>query len=377
MPGPSRLHKAIAQRYEKLQAGRTGASRRDVLIPIEKLLEEADCNEGEKRALAERELQELQAAGVLVLEPVHKRNPSHVDHIRFSPENESLLYRHIGRPSPTQTRAALADQFAAAALAMVPDRWRGAWRAWCDRMSEAALAGRSVLPFDRVPCPENAQLLDLLPKLLAWRDESLVRFASCVLCGDSKKLEDLASVEREGEFSGKLRGKLGRVLSDVTGGAIQSLEDLGIIPNPRFALVQGPLRLRLEGQWLDLSFLHGPFRLAQADIERSDEIGTSARRCLTIENETSFHELAKLQSGELLVHTSYPGSGTLALLRRLPSMMEFWHFGDSDAAGFEILRVLREKSARDFRPLHMQRDLIPWEQESLGRPTRKTWPFYD
>ncbi len=377
MLGPSRLLNAIAQHYEKLHAGRTGASRRDVLIPIEKLLGEAGCNEGDQRALAERELQELQAAGVLVLVPVHKRNPSHIDRIRFSPENESLLYHHVGRPSPTQTRSAVADQFAIASHATVPERWREAWRAWCDRMSEAALAGRSVLPFDRVPCSENAQLLDLLPKLLAWRDESLVRFASCVLCGDSKKLEELASVEREGEFSGKLRGKLGRVLSDITGGAIQSLDDLGIIPNPRFALVHGPLRLRLEGQWLDISLLHGPFRLAQTDIERSDEISTTARRCLTIENETSFHELAKLQSGELLVHTSYPGSGTLALLRRLPSTMEFWHFGDSDAAGFEILRVLREKSGRNFRPLHMKPDRVPWEQESLGRPTRKTWPFYD
>jgi hypothetical protein len=377
MPEPSRLLNAIAQHYEGLQAGRTGASRRDVLIPIEKLLEEAGCNEGEERALAERELQELHAAYVLVLEPVHKRNPSHIGRIRFSSENESLLYRHIGRPSPTQTRAAVADQFAAAAHAMVPERWREAWQAWCDRMSQAALTGRAILPFNRVPCPENAQLLDLLPKLLAWRDESLVRFASCVLCGDSKKLEDLASVEREGDFSGKLRGKLGRVLSDITGGGIQSLDDLGIISNPRFALVHGPLCLRLEGEWVDLSPLRGPFRLAQTDIERSDEITTPARRCLTVENETCFHELAKLQSGELLVQTSYSGSGTLALLRRLPSTMEFWHFGDSDAAGFDILRVLREKSGRDFRPLHMQPDRIPWEQESLGRPTRKIWPFYD
>jgi hypothetical protein len=377
MPRPSRLLNAIAQRYEQLQAGRTGAATRDVLIPIEDLFENAGCNEGEERALAERELHDLQKAGVLVLEPVHKRDRSNTDHIRFSPENESVLYRQLGRPSPTQVRAAVADQFAAAALAVLPDRWRDPWRVWCDRMREAALNGRSVLPFDREPSSDNAKLLELLPKLLAWQGESLVRFASCVLCGDSKKLEALGSMEREGNFSGKLRGKLGRVLSDITGGSIQTLDDLGIIPNPRFALVHGPLRLRLEGEWLDLSLLHGPFRLSQTDIERSDGVTTPARRCLTIENETSFHELAKLRGGDLLMHTSYPGSGTLALLRRLPSAMEFWHFGDSDAAGFEILRVLREKSGRDFRPLHMHSERIPCEQESLGRPTRKTWPFWD
>lgn len=377
MPRPSRLLNAIAQRDEQLHAGRTGSATRDVLISIEDLFENAGCNEGEERALAERELHELQKAGVLLLEPVHKRDRSNTDHIRFSPANESVLYRKLGRPTPTQVRAEVADQFAAAALAVLPEAWRDVWRAWCERMRESALAGRSILPFDRLPSPANAEQLCLLPKLLAWQGESLVRFASCVLCGDSKKLELLASMDREGDFSGKLRGKLGRVLSDITGGAVQSLEDLGIIPNPRFALLHGPLRLRLEGEWLDLSPLHGPFRLSQIDIERSDEVSTPARRCLTIENETSFHELAKLRSGDLLVHSSYPGSGTLALLRHLPSTMEFWHFGDSDAAGFEILRVLREKSGRDFRPLHMQPERIPREQESLGRPTRKTWPFWD
>jgi hypothetical protein len=116
--------------------------------------------------------------------------------------------------------------------------------------------------------------------------------------------------------------------------------------------------------------------LSQTDIERAEKIETSSLRCTTIENETTFHELAKLQSGELLICTSYPGSGTLALLRRLPPKIECWHFGDSDEAGFEILRVLRDKSVRDFRPLHMQTGRIPFEQESLGRPTQKTWPFY-
>jgi hypothetical protein len=73
-----------------------------------------------------------------------------------------------------------------------------------------------------------------------------------------------------------------------------------------------------------------------------------------VENETSFHELAKLESGELLVCTSYPGSATLALLKKLPSALEFWHFGDSDPEGFDILRDLRERSYRPFRALHMK-----------------------
>lgn len=118
------------------------------------------------------------------------------------------------------------------------------------------------------------------------------------------------------------------------------------------------------------------FRLSALDISRADEVITSAKRCLTVENETSFHELAKLQSGELLIQTSYPGSGTLSLLNRLPSILEFWHFGDSDEAGFDILDNLRKKSGRDFKPLHMVRGKVPFEQEAMGRPNLSEWPFY-
>lgn len=193
---------------------------------------------------------------------------------------------------------------------------------------------------------------------------------------DSKQLEQSAALERDGELSGQLRGKLGRLLDDITGGAIRTLDDVGIIPNPRSVLVHGPIILRLKGESLDLGLLRGSFRLSQTDIERAENIETPSSRCLTIENETTFHELAKLQSGELLICTSYPGSGTLALLRRLPPNIDCWHFGDSDQAGFEILRVLREKSGRNFQPLHMEAGRIPFEQESLGRPTRKSWPFY-
>jgi hypothetical protein len=49
----------------------------------------------------------------------------------------------------------------------------------------------------------------------------------------------------------------------------------------------------------------------------------------------------------LPIQTGYPGSATLTLLRRLPSVLEFRHFSDSDSGG-ETLRVLTQKSRRDF-----------------------------
>ena len=368
---------ALASRYERSQAGRTGEASRDVLVNVEDLLREADAAEGESRAVAEQQLREAEKNGILKLEPLHKRDRSSLHQIRFSPANEVKLYELVGRQSPKSVREALAEQFAAASGQKVPARWGHGWKAWCEQIRAAALAGKSVEPFDRHPSTENQKLLTLLPQLLAWEGESLMRFASCVLCGDSKTLESLAAMDRDGEFRDKLRGKLGRLLEAITRAQIRSLDDIGILPNPRFALIHGPLKLQLDGEWLDLGRLRGAFRLAESDIERAESLVTTARRCVTIENETSFHELAKLESNELLIQTSYPGSGTLKLLQRLPGEMEFWHFGDSDEAGFDILRVLREKSGRNFQPLHMQRGRIPFEQESLGRPKLKSWPFYN
>lgn len=376
MKMPSPVLETLALRYERSQAGRTGQAKRDVLVLLEELLAEAGCSEGEKRALAEQQLVEAEIAGILTREPLHKRDRHRIHQIRFSPVNEPALFARLGKSSPAQVRAALAEQFASAASANVPARWRENWQNWCERMRQAALSGGSVAPFGREPTKANTDLLVLLPKLLTWEGESLVRFASCVLCGQSKRLEELAALERDGEFSGLLRGKLGCLLEDITGGAISTLDDLGIVPNPRSVLIHGPLKLRLDGAWMDLSLLHGPFHLSQTDIERAEAVETASSRCLTIENETTFHELAKLQSGELLVCTSFPGSATVALLRRLPPNIECWHFGDSDEAGFEILRVLKEKTGRNFRPLHMQPRRIPFEQESFGRPTKPAWPFY-
>jgi len=374
---PSPVLESLARRYERSVAGRTGGASRDVLVDVEALLREAGAAEGEARAVAEQQLRDAEQSGLLQLEPLHWRDRTALHQVRFSPVQEARLFAALGRSAPSVVREALARQFAEAAAHELPERWQEPWRQWCEQMRQAALAGTSVEPFERQSGDDNARLLALLPRLLAWEGESLVRFASCVLCSDSKRLESLAAKEREGDFRDKLRGKLGRLLEDITGGQIRTLDDLGILPNPRFALVQGPLKLQLDGEWLDLCRLHGAFRLAETDLARAQRVVTEAQRCLTVENEATFHELAKLQSGELLVQTSYPGSGTLRLLSRLPAGMEFWHFGDSDEAGFDILRVLREKSGRDFRPLHMQRGRIPFEQEALGRPRLRHWPFYD
>ncbi len=353
----------LARRYRRSQAGRTGQAIRVGPVQLKEVLQSAGCAEGDAREVAEGELKEAERVGVLELVRRNRRVADDISDIRLLPEKEAEFFRHIGGASPAEERQALSEQFTAARGAAVPERWRNGWTNFLEQKSQAASAGDSVEPFGRPAGEANAELLTLLPKLLAWDGESLRRFASCVLCGDSKRLEQLA-------------GKLEVALEAITAGRIRTLDDLGIIPNPRSVPVHGPLRLKLDGEWLDFGRLHGAYRLSLSDIDRAEALETSASRCLTVENETSFHELAKLRSGVLLIQTSFPGSATLALLRRLPSVFEFHHFGDSDEPGFGILEDLRRRSGMDFQPLHMLRGRVPAEQESLGCPTLPSWPFY-
>ncbi|GAB4166891.1 MAG: hypothetical protein Fur0032_04530 [Terrimicrobiaceae bacterium] len=98
----------------------------------------------------------------------------------------------------------------------------------------------------------------------------------------------------------------------------------------------------------------------------------------------------------------------------MESPPEFWHFGDSDPGGFQILADLRERSGLDVKAFHMDfrpcshaapltsrevalvRELVgrtpteraaleaplatnnkgDFEQESLKPPSRTVWPFY-
>lgn len=369
-----RVLQALGALYSTSAIGSRPDGSRDFIVDLSKLLRAAHCRDGDDRAEAEACLRSLHGSLITLEGP--RRDPGIIHRVRVKREHEGALFSHIGVRSPAQQRHALADQFEQAAGAAVPDRWRARWLNWCAAKRKAALAGLPVGPFDKVATDENEEILLLLPKLLAWEGESLVRFVSCVLCGNSKRLEELTNRDKEGPYAGQLRGKLGRLLEEVTGGQVSSLNDLGILHNPRSVLLHGPLVLEFAEGRVDLNLLGSPIRLGLLDVKRAQAIRSTAGKCLTVENETTFHELAKLHSGVLLICTSYPGRATLALMERLPQEMQFWHFGDSDEAGFDILRVLRERTKRDIQPLHMERGRVPFEQEALGRPAIAHWPFY-
>jgi hypothetical protein len=239
---------------------------------------------------------------------------------------------------------------------------------------------------------------------MAWEGRHLIRWASSMLCGNSKYLEEHPGLQA--------------LLAEATGGRAPTYESLGILPVPPGVTFHGPLRLRIGEQWRDFRDLRGQTTLSGADVDRITDCECGAGRCLTVENGTPFRSLAALASGELLIHTSYANEATLGLLKRLKALeppLAFWHFGDTDPSGFHILADLRERSGIAIRSFRMnyrasdraaklrerERALIigliekmpgeraaletmlaagkkgDFEQESLRPPTRAVWPFYD
>lgn len=393
--------KVFAGRYRNSQAGRTGICTADFTLDYHKLLKAAHADSAQARIHAEEHLRQAagQSQGKLKLD-THPRDERLIHVVRLSREGgETWLFHHLRESSPTEERRQLADLFESFASSSVSPAWPG----WCLKLAQHALDGSPIAPFTRDDLAGNRELLTIIPRVLHWQGESLLRFASCMICHDSKKLE-------------QLRPRLESALRQITAGRIQSLEDLGLLEKPRRVFIHGPLRLELPAGTLNLGLLHAPISISETDLHKAISIHCDAAQVLTIENETTFLELAKLNSDTLLIQTSYPGRAVLALLARLPDTLPIHHFGDTDPAGFDILRDLRTRSGRTIHPLHMHprpregseplqpsdlqiidrlladpgmADCHPalqamqnsgtkgdFEQESLGRPSLSEWPFY-
>jgi hypothetical protein len=398
--------KILAARYRASSAGRTSAGKRDLVFPFNDLLKTAGCLHGPGRHEAVESLEGLEALGLLVLER-HSRDRSAILKVRFPIQTAPAFFAHLDLPAPEMERVSLAELFRQAQALLVPERFREGWKVFCSDLTEAALSGASIQPFDRANPRQTAQVMNALPLILAWEGESMVRFASALLFNDSKVIEGI-------------RPRLEACLARISNGTASTLADFGMLESEGSFLIHGPLNLRFGSESVPLHPLQSPARIGAQDI-RSARIETTALRCLTVENAAMLHELAKLRSETVLVSSGSEGgfanSAVIAFLRAIPADVELWHFGDSDPKGFDILRDLRERSGRDIRSLHMafrpaERSqshleaedlktinrlvtstfLTPseklelenmrsagdkgrFEQESLGKPT-KNWPFY-
>ena len=338
----------LSRLYRQSAHGRKPTTR-DFTIDHEKFLRAAGAHDGDGREIAERGLREaeMKSNGLLRVERHPRSNIP--ERLRLEADGgEAWLFQQIDETSPTEQRASLADTFQEMAARPVDARWQNAWSAWFHQLAASALNGGSVQPFRREDFAGNEMLTKVITGVMNWQGPSLIRYASTAICGDSKQLQ-------------KLEPRLRPALAAITGS--DALEDFGILRKPRTVTFHGPLTIRIDACETDFSMFPGPVALSETNFPATSVVATTARICLTVENEDTFHELAATNPGVLLVLTSYAGAAVRRLMDLLPSHLRFLHFGDGDPAGSDILRDLREKSGRDIHPL-----LIPGQESQRRRP---------
>lgn len=359
--GMKLIARHLASEFRQRTAGKAVHATRDLLFAFHDLLKAVGCQRGPARSAALAELRDLQSRKIVLLE-THRGDPDAILRVRFPLDRAGELFQILGEPSPHDARLKLQNLFLEAADETVPTSFANGWRTFCLEMAEAAATGSSLAPFDRSKPDQIHEILGSLPRILAWESESLRRFASTILFGDSKRLESL-------------QPRIESCLSHITGVASSTLADFGILPNERGFLLHGPVTLEFPDGSLPLGLLRQPLRLSATDVRRAT-ILPNTRRCLTVENASMLYELAKLQSQTLLVSSGSEGgfanSAVIEFLRTLPPQIELWHFGDSDPKGFEILRDLRERSGRCLRSLHMVFRPAPDPAPALTTNDRKT-----
>lgn len=327
---------AFARIYQKSARGRRGGTA-DYTIEYEKFLRLAGVADGDEREIAERELKQAEALSNELFCIDRAKRSNLPERLRLCGDGgEAWLFRQIGETAPDSQRGDLSDWFRGIASKVATDPWRLECTDYFNQLADAAKSGNSIQPFRRDDPEGNLTLVAALAGVLKWQGPSLIRYASSAICGDSKRLQILEP-------------RLRVALHAITGQS--SLEDFGILRKPRFVTFHGPLTLTHQGKTIDFSQLPSPVSVAETNFTPETLVSTASAICLTVENEDTFHELAASNPGVLLILTSYAGAAVRHLMRRLPVEMEFLHFGDSDPAGFDILRDLREKTGRDIHTL--------------------------
>ena len=394
----------LHRRWQAARGKRTTAAARAFGIGWIELLESAGIRSAEDQQTAQREVESLEKEGRLVLKR-HKFRRYLIERVTLPAASEAWLHGTFGSLDPTVLKNQAMDVILRASGE--PTRWPWEWKKLLQKLYEAFGSDRNVRPFSWQRPEQLRLLLQILRQLSAGEWTGVpIRSASVAMGLDSKALE-------------RHRRSLEAGLSLMFGSATP-LESLGLVTSDSMVRIHGPLLLVFDdGRQQAIDSLGAPYSLSLADLQRAHEIRTTADRILTVENsKTTFRQLAAAdpEGGTLIVASSFPTSAVWELLAKLPPELPHHHFGDTDPSGWLILKKIREASPRPVLPFRMKwrpgrtwqpltprddlllADLLQtpemadchgeiapmvatkergeFEQESLGPPDLKGWPFY-
>ncbi len=189
-----------------------------------------------------------------------------------------------------------------------------------------------------------------------------------------KRVFSLQVLGNSKSFEG-IEGALVRALKEFYPGAEtrddldkkEILAEFGIVDNPQYVYLSGKLTIEAEGALLDLGVCKPALGLPVEMIRGLKIAGLDARVILSVENLTSFYQLAKARpNGVLLVylggyHNRHRRQVFLALkefMDRSGKEIKFAHWGDIDFGGFSILVDLERKTGLELAPVAMDERIL-------------------
>ena len=188
------------------------------------------------------------------------------------------------------------------------------------------------------------QILKVLAEVEKVEEEVFIRNFSVRILGDSKAFE-------------KIRTCVASILCEYGAYTDKAhvLENLNIINNPGYVYAKGNGRITISGQEIDFSSLDGDLGLSSALLDHIEEVKVYGSKVITIENLTTFHSYEDKDAFAVYLG-GYHNSIRRKLIRKIYELnpdKSYFHYGDIDAGGFNILLDLRSKTGIPFMPVHM------------------------
>ncbi len=257
--------------------------------------------------------------------------------IQLNLDTLALAYRYLDRTPKKDIQSALAELLT---------RYQGqndVLDRFCLSQLERIAVNKSVAYFSN-DLAEFEQILIAVAALHQVRTEMFTRDFSVRIFKDSKAFDRISSkvvnlLLEYGDFPEK----------------DQVLTSLNLVKNPTYVHFKGAGVLVLRGQRIDLSVLSGDIALSAAVLPDIESIIATGGEVMTVENLTSFHLVTG--AGRLLIylggfHNQVRRDFIVKVQAQNPQAT-YYHFGDIDAGGFQILQHLRRQTGIDFRPWKM------------------------
>ncbi len=176
----------------------------------------------------------------------------------------------------------------------------------------------------------------------------------------------------------KIKGKVIRVFRDFADTFADKeeeeiLAEYNIYHTPNYVYLKGNVMLSIEDQTIPLHAMTQGIGISGEDIEKCSLVECSSiTSVMTIENLTSFFRCNRKRC--LMIYLGgYHNSIRRRLLNQIYQSLpdvEYYHFGDIDAGGFDIYRDLKEKTGIPFKMYKMDLDTLK-EYERFAKPLTK------